>query len=173
MTIVTQYSWETDTFTDHAPTTDRQAFRDALHVVAEKATAKLPECNGRVAKALALVLAGDVTLQADGSATVSSQCAPAKLYRVEHGVCSCQDFAHAPHGFCKHRLASALQRRALELTSLKAATSLVPVAQESVSEQPTHGMLPQHVVMIQGRAFVKYAGLLQMAQERGPHVAYR
>src|SRR5439155_23661399 len=29
------------------------------------------------------------------------------------------------------------------------------------------GVPPQHVVMIQGRPFVKFAGLLQMAHERG------
>ena len=99
MTIVTQYSWETDTFTDHAPTTDRQAFRAALHVVAEKAREKLPECNGRVDKAVALVLSGDVTLQADGSAsrqlavcpceTVPSRTRyllPAKTSRTRHMV---------------------------------------------------------------------------------------
>ena len=139
MVAVHEISWEE--VSDPAfGQSSRQAFRAALALVAQKATEKLPACNGRVAKALALVLAGDVTLQADGTATVSSQCDPAKQYRVEHGVCECIDFAHAPHGFCKHRLSVGLYRRALELTSLKTETSMVPVAQESV---PTQSNLPE------------------------------
>ena len=71
MVAVHEISWEEASAPDFEHTS-RQAFRDALHVVAEKATAKLPACNGRVDKAVALVLSGDVTLQADGSATVGT-----------------------------------------------------------------------------------------------------
>ena len=45
---------------------DRAAFREAVAAIAEKARAKLPECNGRVDKAVALVLNGDVELLPDG-----------------------------------------------------------------------------------------------------------
>ena len=59
-----------------APTTlspDRAAWRAAVAAIAEKAKAKLPECNGRVDKAVALVLNGDVELLPDGTAKVASQ----------------------------------------------------------------------------------------------------
>src|SRR5215510_884461 len=135
MAIVTQYSWETDTFTHHAPITERQAFRDALATCAQKAKEKLPECNGRVEKAVALVLSGDVTLQADGSATVGSQCHPGTQYRVEHGVCTCRDFEHAPHGLCKHRLGAALQCRAMELASQQTEAPVITTTQEHASAQ--------------------------------------
>ena len=44
-----------------------------MAAIAEKAKAKLPECNGRVDKAVALVLNGDVELLPDGNAKVASQ----------------------------------------------------------------------------------------------------
>jgi hypothetical protein len=36
-------------------------------------------------------------------------------YLVVNGHCDCQDFARAPHGFCKHRLSAAILRRALDV----------------------------------------------------------
>ena len=44
----------------------RQAWRQAVAEVAEKAKAALPECNGRVESAAKMVLAGDVELLPDG-----------------------------------------------------------------------------------------------------------
>ena len=63
MTIVTEISW--DDMLDGKPlpeTPARKAWRDAVAEIAEKAMATLPECNGRVDKAVAIVLAGDVEL---------------------------------------------------------------------------------------------------------------
>ena len=81
---------------------DHAAWREAVATIAEKAKAKLPECNGRVDKAVALVLAGDVELMPDGTAKVASQSNGTTVYHVVNGECSCKDFAKAPHGFCKH-----------------------------------------------------------------------
>jgi hypothetical protein len=86
------------------PTTNRTAWREAVADIAEKAKAKLPECNGRVDKAVALVLNGDVELLADGRAKVASQSNGTAEYLVVNGECTCKDFAKAPYGFCKHRV---------------------------------------------------------------------
>jgi len=83
---------------------DRTAWRAAVAAIAEKAKTKLPECNGRVDKAVALVLNGDVELLADGRAKVASQSNGTAEYLVVNGECTCKDFAKAPHGFCKHRV---------------------------------------------------------------------
>jgi hypothetical protein len=114
MTIVTEYDWERDTFT-HAAHAARAAWREAVAEVATKAHAKLPECNGRVDSAVKMVLAGDVELLADGTAKVASQSSGTTAYHVVNGSCDCKDFARAPYHFCKHRLASAIARRAQEL----------------------------------------------------------
>src|SRR5512133_3359310 len=118
-TIVTSYDWESDTWTTNGDTTARQAWREAVAEIAEKAKAKLPECSGRVDSAVKIVLAGDVELQADGTAKVASQSNGQTVYHVAHGVCSCQDFTKAPHSFCTHRLAAAITRRAQELIKAK------------------------------------------------------
>jgi hypothetical protein len=108
---------------------ERQAFRAAVAEVAEKAKATLPECTGRVDKAVALVLAGDVTTQPDGSALVGSQCAPDVSYHVIGGRCVCKDFPQAPHQFCKHRLALSIQHRALALMTTHAPAPVAAVRQ--------------------------------------------
>jgi hypothetical protein len=48
MAIVTTYDWESDTWTTNGDTPARQAWRQAVAEIADKAKAKLPECNGRV-----------------------------------------------------------------------------------------------------------------------------
>jgi len=114
-TIVTTYDWESDTWTTNGDTTARQAWRQSVAEIADKARAKLPECSGRVDSAVKIVLAGDVELLADGTAKVASQSNGTTAYHVINGECSCKDFAKAPHSFCKHRLSAAIARRAHEL----------------------------------------------------------
>ena len=122
MAIVTEISWD-DMFEGKAlpehPT--REAWREAVAEIAEKAKAKLPECNGRVESTVKIVLAGDVELQADGTAMVASQSNGSMAYHVVNGHCDCKDLANAPHQLCKHRLSAAIARRAQELVKAKLA----------------------------------------------------
>src|SRR5215510_4850185 len=115
------FVWESDTWATNGDTAARQAWRQAVAEIADKARAKLPECSGRVDSAVKIVLAGDVELLADGTAKVASQSNGTTAYHVVNGECSCKDFAKAPHSFCKHRLSAAIARRAQELTKAKRA----------------------------------------------------
>jgi hypothetical protein len=121
MAIVTAYDWVSDTWTHNGDNPARQAWRTAVTEIADKAKAKLPECSGRVDSAVKIVLAGDVELQADGTAKVASQSNGTTAYHVVNGECTCRDFAKAPHGFCKHRLSAAIVRRVQELTKVRLA----------------------------------------------------
>ena len=100
MAIVASYDWESDSFTHHGDV--RQVWREVVAAVAAKAKAALPECNGRVEKAAAIVLNGDVELLANGKAKVASQSNGSTAYFVVNGECQCKDFPKAPQGFCKH-----------------------------------------------------------------------
>lgn len=95
--------------------TDRTHYRTLVAEVAAKAKEKLPECNGRVEKAVALVLNNDVELHDDGTAIVSSQTDATRHYRVVNGTCVCRDYEQAPHHFCKHRIAAGIARRVQEM----------------------------------------------------------
>src|SRR5262245_426010 len=121
MAIVTSYDWESDTWTTNGDTAARQAWRQAVAEIADKAKAKLPECSGRVDSAVKIVLAGDVELLADGTAKVASQSNGTAAYHVVNGECPCKDFPKAPHSFCKHRLSVAIARRAQELIKARLA----------------------------------------------------
>src|SRR5262245_21774270 len=126
MAIVTEISW--DDMLDGNPlpeTPARKAWREAVAEIAEKAKATLPECNGRVDKAVAIVLAGDVELLPDGKAKVASQSNGTTQYFVVNSECQCKDYPKAPSNWCKHRIAAGLAKRAYPLakTKLNAATA--------------------------------------------------
>ena len=93
MAIVASYDWESDSWNhQNGDNPARQAWREAVAEIAEKAKATLPECNGRVDSAVKVVLAGDVELMADGTAKVASQSNGSTAYFVVNGECSCKDF---------------------------------------------------------------------------------
>jgi hypothetical protein len=103
MSIVSEYDWESDTWTHHtAENAARQAWREAVQEIAEKAKTALPECNGRVDRAVQIVLNHDVELLEDGKAKVASQSNGQVVYHLVNGECSCKDFPKAPSGWCKH-----------------------------------------------------------------------
>jgi len=124
MAIVTEISW--DDMLDGKPlpeTPARMAWREAVAEIAERAKATLPECNGRVDKAVAIVLAGDVELLPDGKAKVASQSNGSTAYFVVNGECQCKDFPKTPSGWCKHRIAAGMAKRAYPLAKSKLETA--------------------------------------------------
>jgi hypothetical protein len=131
MTIVSSFNVDTQTFTHHQPLANgadlaRVAWRQAVAEVAERAKATLPECHDRVDSAIRIVLAGDVELQADGTAKVVSQSNGTTRYFVVNGVCECPDYAKAPSHWCKHRIAAGLYKRAVALGKAKVAAATTP-----------------------------------------------
>jgi hypothetical protein len=91
MVAVQELSWEEVSSPDFGNPT-KAAWRAAVADIAAKARVKLPECNGRVDKAVALVLNNDVALLADGSARVGSQSNGTTAYHVVNGHCDCRDW---------------------------------------------------------------------------------
>jgi hypothetical protein len=69
-------------------TSTRDLFRQSLAEAAVKAKLSLPECSSRIDMAVALVLRGDVDLQADGPALVGSQSSLTQKH-VVNGMCDC------------------------------------------------------------------------------------
>jgi hypothetical protein len=95
-----------DTFLlDHSDT--------ALDALADRAYGALGVCDGRLAKAVALVRAGAVTVIGPQHALVQSQTDPKIMYHV-NGACECEDARRAPEGRCKHKLAAALAHRLVQ-----------------------------------------------------------
>src|SRR5262245_8691015 len=165
MVAVKEFSWEEVSAPDFENPA-RRAWREAVSEVAERAKAALPETiNGRIEKAVAMVLAGDVELLPDSKAKVASQSNGTTTYFVVNGSCECRDFPKAPQGMCKHRIAYGIHKRAMTLAKQKldqlvgVSTSQAEVpsqpAQPEASSETPQGVPSQHVVMIQGRPFVK------------------
>jgi hypothetical protein len=114
--IVTSYDWESDTWTDHsAENAAHKAWREAVAEIADQAKATLPDCAGRVDRAVAICLNHDVELLEDGKAKVASQSSGKVVYHVVNGACTCKDYEKAPSHWCKHRIAAGLYKRATAL----------------------------------------------------------
>ena len=74
-------------------------------------------------------------------------------------------------GTSPKRASALVQRQLTQSTEASTgqveAPRLPALVQPATPAEPQQGIPPQHVVMIQGKPFVKFAGLLQMAHERG------
>jgi hypothetical protein len=136
-----EVSW--DQFIDgHLPENPaRNAWREAVAEVATKAKQALPHCNGRVEKAVAIVLAGDVELLPEGKAKVASQSNGTTTYLVVNGECPCKDLPKAPQGFCKHRLSAAIAKRATALAKGK----LAQLDGKANGQHPPEHAMAEHV----------------------------
>ena len=111
----------------------RRIFRETLAKVADKAKQALPQSNGRVDKAVQIVLAGDVVPCEDGRFFVGSQ-SDTTTYIVLDNACDCPDYDKAPEGVCKHVLATMLWRRAYPLAKARV---------EALDHSPAHASAPQ------------------------------
>jgi hypothetical protein len=116
-------------------------FADAVKQVSDIAHAKLPESlHGRLERATALVLDGGVWVDEDGS-TTHVRCTNG-WYAV-NGHCPCPDHARAQEGYCKHRLAKALYRRASELLLEAPPAVSTALGALPATSQPTPAPLPE------------------------------
>jgi hypothetical protein len=165
----------------------QRSFRETVLAVAARAKAALPDAAGRIDIAAALVLAGEVTLLEGGrAARVSSRTDGGTAY-VVNGQCQCPEFSTAPGHFCTHRLAYGIAKRAMSLSQeAREPRNVFDVAAGEAAEEdhrpdlghllapgyaaplPEARDIPAHYLQtIDGKPFVKYAGLLAMAHERG------
>src|SRR5919198_100599 len=103
MSIVTSYDWESDQWTHHMDeSAKRQAWRDAVAEIADKARLTLPDCASRVSAAVKIVLAGDVEVLDNHTGRVASQSNGSTKYHLVNGGCTCPDYNKAPSNWCKH-----------------------------------------------------------------------
>ncbi len=177
MAIVTEISFD-DMFSGKAlpESPARKAFREAVEAVADKARTALPELNGRVERAIQIILNGDLSITPDGEGTIASQSNGNGAYAVGKGeFCSCKDHPKAPKFLCKHILAYHIYRKSVALAKQKLEAQAESPRPEAMSpESPveasgtTTAPIPaQFLTTIHGKQFVQYAGLLTMAHERG------
>ena len=142
-----------------------QAFRHAVNDVATIAHARLPQSlHGNLERALALVQRGAVWIEDDGThAHVWSS--HTQTWRYINGGCGCENAQYtAQDGYCKHVLSTMLYKRAVQMLHQPTPAPEVLDARAGAAS-PT--IAPEHLCEIQGRQYVKYAGLLQMAHARG------
>jgi hypothetical protein len=148
-------------------------FHEAVIDIAERAKGVLPECHDRIERAVQLLLAGEVHTLLDGTVQVRDPEQEGAIYRVQD-TCPCLESTQAPRGWCVHRLAGAIAKRAAALVQTRLETPSAappePPVPPELEDSAALGMAtipPQYIQLIHGKPFVRYAGLLAMAHERG------
>jgi len=122
----------------------RKAFREAVEAVAQKARTALPESNGRIDKAVHLILNSDISIDANGEGIIASQSIGTGAYNVGKGFsCQCKDQPKSPRGLCKHLLSYHIFTRATalakqRLADLDAASNgtTTPASEQAPTEAP-------------------------------------
>jgi hypothetical protein len=149
-------------------------FREAVVEVGERAQGVLPESHDRIEQAVQLLLAGEVQWLPDGNVQVQGPEQADVVYCLQD-TCPCPENAQTPRGWCVHRLAGAIAKRASILVQTRLETLSAPLHTEPPTAPEGEGRAdlgratipPQYIQFIHGKPFVRYAGLLAMAHERG------
>jgi hypothetical protein len=141
---------------------------DTLRTLAAQARERYAGEHQRIDRGLCLALGGAVTLHEDGTASVQSANTAEVVYEVQQGHCDCYDWEHAPDNRCKHRWAVCLFRRATAemLPAIEIEIEPEPEPEPKAAPQQ-HTSLAEYIVRIQGKPFVRYAGLLKLAHACG------
>src|SRR5215475_5048972 len=110
-------------------------FCEAVVEVGERAKGVLPECHDRIEQAVQLLRAGEVQWLPDGSVQIQGPDQEDAVYGLQD-TCPCPENAQTPRGWCVHRLAGAMGKRASALvqTRLEALSAPLPPEPSPVPE---------------------------------------
>jgi len=142
---------------------------DAVQRASTIAQAKMPaEMHGRIQRGTALVLDGKVWLEDDGHACQVYSTKEERYYST-NGACTCADYPRAPEQVCKHRAARGVYISAQKLMVSGLHGADVPPVTPALAplEEAPAGIDAKYLVRIHGKLFIRYAGLLVMAQAAG------
>lgn len=157
----------------NADSPTQRLFHEAVVDIAKRAKGVLPECHGRIERAVQLLLSGEVQALLDGTVQVRDPEYDGAVYRVQD-TCPCPESPQAPRGWCAHRLAGAIVKRASALVKTRLETPSAaplpepPVLPSPVSSEAEDGAAlgkttipPQYIQLIHGKPFVRYSGLVR------------
>jgi hypothetical protein len=137
------------------------SFSEVLHRETTMLQARFPELAESLSRAHAILAEGRLFVEESGREAMVLASDGATYYHV-NGSCACKASAYRQEP-CKHRLALRLYQRGSDAVladeeerSTVVADSLTP---------PT--VPAEHLLVIQGKPFVRFEGLLQLAHARG------
>src|SRR5262249_29628918 len=143
---------------------------------ANKAKNALATHVSRIDKAVTLCLNGHIEV-VEGKYRVMSQVDGKTVYHLVNGTCTCQDFTSGKaQGWCKHRLAANIHRKALEMIKAQEPVAIHNEAPCSVNVRlPLGGREIQLTLRDsdEKRLLVRLAEILIQFQQNAPSVVNR
>jgi hypothetical protein len=142
-------------------------FDEALRLETVTLQAQHPVLADALGRAASLVLDGKVFPEENGT-TAMVQSSDGHTWYYVNGHCPCKASTYREEP-CYHRLSWRLYQRTVERLLADQERWTVDLDGEVLDAKPgaSGTVPPQHLCEIQGKQYVKYAGLLQMAHERG------
>ena len=127
---------------------------------------RFPELADALSRAYAIVAAGNVFPEESGREAMVLASDGVSFYHV-NGSCTCKASTYRAD-VCKHRLALRLYQRVADAMLAEEERWEPDDANPAFQPPAAAPAIPaEHLVQIQGKPFVKFAGLLQLAHQRG------
>lgn len=139
--------------------------------ISEEAHLRLPkELHGRIEMGTALAINNGIRFDAQGNCEAHSE-RDDRWYHVTADTCECPDWAYAMQHKCKHVLGRKIMLKAQKLLQQEHDTLTGDLDSETgataaEAEMPTE-IPAQYIVRLHGKPYLRYAGLLHLAHQRG------
>ena len=141
-------------------------FADTLYREVGLLQVRFPELADALSRAYAIVAAGNVFPEESGREAMVLASDGVSFYHV-NGSCTCKASTYRAD-VCKHRLALRLYQRVADAMLAEEERWEPDDANPAFQPPAAAPTIPaEHLVQIQGKPFVKFAGLLQLAHQRG------
>jgi hypothetical protein len=145
---------------------ERELFADILHRETAILQAQFPALAEALSRAHAILAEGRLFVEESGREAMVLASDGTTWYHV-NGSCACKASVYRQEP-CKHRLSLRLYQRVAD-AMLAAEERWLPDDESPAFQPPATAptIPPEHVLIIQGKPFVKFEGLLQLAHARG------
>jgi hypothetical protein len=139
------------------------AFMEALRVETTALQGQYPLLADAIGRASTIIAAGRLFVEDDGLSAMVQSSEDVATYYYVNGQCPCPAGQYRRDVACKHRLSLRLYQRVLDRLYAADEERYDLVAEPAAP--PT--LRPEWLVSVQGRPFVRFEGLLQLAHEQG------
>lgn len=141
------------------------SFTEVLHREVAVLQARHPTLADALSRACAILTEGRLFMEESGREAMVRGSDGTTYYHV-NGTCQCPSIMYRNEP-CKHRLAYRLYQRVSDALREEEDERWAPT-ETTTAQQPTAPVLPADAVtVIQGRSYVRFAGLLALAHQQG------
>ena len=139
-----------------------------IHALQEEVTtlqAQFPDLSERLARAQTLITDGRLFMEDSGMEAMVTSKDGTQYYAV-NGQCVCKASQHREEA-CYHRLALRLYQKVCDRLEAESECYTLNLDTEVIESAAAPAIRPEWLVSVQGKPFIRFEGLLELAHARG------